>query len=344
MINLEDLDAIDYEGQLQAKKDRLNAEIRMLSSQIAFPPAIRNAVAMGAISKHYIGGVLPLIAGAIVGYKLSRQKNLTDFDKQVILNKIANKHKQLQQLEKVDARNTSEIEGIMSSADLIQYDYDKYQFTGKWQKFMGQPSIGFHAMVFGIPKSGKSILCTQLAKYLSDEFGSVLYVAAEEGFSMTLQNKLREFGMASENLHYANFREYEQIKTALQNNQFAFVFLDSVNFMKITPEQMRELKAENPQTAFITIQQATKDGKFRGSQEYAHDADVIINVANGVATQQGRFAEPSMMRVFKKGTYQEKQEFADDEDEDDSEDSDAKENAPNFLGASNYEGGFESEF
>lgn len=335
MLDYNDLDAIDYEGQLQAKKDRLQSEIRMLSSQISFPPAIRNAVAVGAIGKHYIGGVLPMIAGAIVGYKLSKQKNLSEFDRQVILNKIANKHKQLQALEKADARNTSEIDGIMSSADLIDYDYDKYPFTGKWQKFMGQPSIGFHAMVFGIPKSGKSILCTQMAKYLSDNFGSVLYVAAEEGFSMTLQNKLKEFGMASENLHYANFREYEQIRTALQNNDFNFVFLDSVNFMKITPEQMRELKAENPQTAFITIQQATKDGKFRGSQEYAHDADVIINVANGIATQQGRFCEPSMLRVFKKGTYQEQQEFADD-GEDDDEESNANKNAPNFLGASGY--------
>jgi hypothetical protein len=332
MLDFGDIDDIDYEGQLQAKKDKLQHELRVLSSQIAFPPAIRQAVGMGAVASHYIGGFLPAIAGAIVGYKLTKNKALTEIDKKIILNKILSKRKQLEQLERIDARNTSAIDGIMSSVDLMDYDYDKYEFTGKWQKFMGQPSIGFHAMVFGIPKSGKSILCTQFAKYLSDNFGSVLYVAAEEGFSMTLQNKLREFGMASENLHYANFREYEQIRTALQNNDFNFVFLDSVNFMKITPEQMRELKQENPNTAFITIQQATKDGKFRGSQEYAHDADVIINVANGVATQQGRFAEPSVLRVFKKGTYQEQPEYADDDD-DDSEGSE-NENAPDITGAS----------
>lgn len=329
MLNFDDLDAIDYEGQLQAKKNKLMGEIRELSSQIAFPPAVRTAVGMGAIAKHYMGGgALPMIAGAVLGYKLHRNKTLSEIDKRIILQKILNKRQQLEKLEKVDPNNTTEIDGIMSSSDLMDYDYEKYPFTGKWQKFMGQPSVGFHAMVFGIPKSGKSILCTQMAKYLADNFGSVLYVAAEEGFSMTLQNKIKEFGMASDNLHYANFREYEQIKTALENNDFDFVFLDSVNFMKITPEQMREIKQLNPRTAFITIQQATKDGKFRGSQEYAHDADIIINVANGVATQQGRFCEPSMMRVFKKGTYQEKQEFADDED-DDSEESQT-ENAPEF--------------
>lgn len=340
MLDFNDLDAIDYEGQLQAKKDRLIGEIRELASQISFPPAIRTAVGIGAVAKHYMGGgILPMIAGAIVGYKLNKQKTLSEIDKRIILQKIVNKRKQLEQLEKVDATNTSAIEGIMSSSDLMDYDYEKYPFTGKWQKFMGQPSVGFHAMVFGIPKSGKSILCTQMAKYLADNFGSVLYVAAEEGFSMTLQNKIREFGMASDNLHYANFREYEQIKTALENNEFDFVFLDSVNFMKITPEQMRELKHINPRTAFITIQQATKDGKFRGSQEYAHDADVIINVANGIATQQGRFCEPSMMRVFKKGTYQEKEEFADDNEDDGAE----NENAPDITGAS-YDSDFSMDY
>jgi hypothetical protein len=47
------------------------------------------------------------------------------------------------------------------------------------------------------------------------------------------------------------------------------------------------------------------------------------------------------LRVFKKGTFQEKQEFADDDEDDES---DAKENAPNLLGASDYESGFESDF
>ena len=187
MLDFNDLDAIDYEGQLQAKKDRLMAEIRELAAQISFPPAIRTAVGIGAIAKHYMGGgIVPMIAGAIVGYKLNKQKTLTEIDRNIILQKITNKRKQLEQLENVDATNTSAIDGIMSSADLMDYDYEKYPFTGKWAKFMGQPSVGFHAMVFGIPKSGKSILCTQMAKYLADNFGSVLYGSLNDA---TKQNK-----------------------------------------------------------------------------------------------------------------------------------------------------------
>jgi hypothetical protein len=316
MLDLDDIDEVDHESRLNLLRNQINQEIRALSSQLVFPPPVRTAVAMGSIAGHYFG-VLPAIAGAIVGFRIHKNKRLTDVDRKVIMNKINAKRKQLEQLEQVDAYDSQAIEGIMSATDLMNYSYDQYEFTGKWERFMGKPQVGFHAMVFGIPKSGKSILCTQLARYLADNFGSVLYVAAEEGFSLTLQNKLREFGSECENLHYANFREFDHIRTALQNNDFNFVFLDSVNFMKITPEQLRQLKQENQGVSFITIQQATKDGKFRGSQEYAHDADVIINVANGEAHQQGRFREPSIMRVFKKGSYNPEPEYADDGDDDD---------------------------
>lgn len=315
MIGFDDIDDIDHAGRLEQLKVQLHGEIRELSSRLVFPPAVRTAVAIGSIAAHYMGP-LPAIAGSILGFKLHANKRLSDIDRQVILNKINAKRKQLEQLSSVDASDTSTINGIMSSAELMNYSYEHYPFTGKWERFLGKPQVGFHAMVFGIPKSGKSILCTQLAKYLADNFGPVLYVAAEEGFSMTLQNKIREFGIASENLHYANFKEYNQIKSALQNNQFEFVFLDSVNFMKIAPEEMRELKQLNPGVSFVAVQQATKDGKFRGSQEYAHDADIIINVADGIAQQQGRFKEPTAMRVFKKGSRHEEPEFADDGEDD----------------------------
>ena len=50
--------------------------------------------------------------------------------------------------------------------------------------------------------------------------------------------------------------------------------------------------------ALITVQQATKDGKFRGSQQFAHNCDIIIEVIQGVAHSTGRFAPPSEMAIF----------------------------------------------
>ena len=73
-----------------------------------------------------------------------------------------------------------------------------------------------------------------------------------------------------------------------------------MNFIKITPEEIEDLKASNKNTAFITIQQATKNGNFRGSQEFAHNCDMVIRVEAGQASHQGRFQEPTEMAVFDK--------------------------------------------
>jgi hypothetical protein len=314
-FSFDDINDIDYQGQLENKKAKLQHEIRLLSSQLVFPTPIRSAVGLGAVAHHYTKSVIPAIAGALIGYTIHKNKGLSEMDKQVILHKINLKRKQLEKLEQVDARNTQEIDGIMSAASLMEYEYPHYTFTGKWKRFIGDPQIGFHAMVYGIPKSGKSILCTQFAQYLSENFGSVLYVAAEEGFSMTLQNKIRDFGIANDNLYYGNFKDAEQIAQAIQNNDFDFVFIDSVNYIKIEPEQLEQLKAIKPETSWITIQQATKDGKFRGSQEFAHNCDIVIQVSQGVATQKGRFHEPSVMRVFPEGEFHSEPVFADDEED-----------------------------
>jgi predicted ATP-dependent serine protease len=53
-------------------------------------------------------------------------------------------------------------------------------------------------------------------------------------------------------------------------------------------------------SALITICQATKDGKMRGSNEIIHDADIEVIVANGLATtHKNRFKEKyNELKVF----------------------------------------------
>ncbi len=55
---------------------------------------------------------------------------------------------------------------------------------------------------------------------------------------------------------------------------------------------------ENPGAAFITVQQATKGGQFRGSQEFAHNCDMIVEVIAGQANHQGRYAGHTEMAIF----------------------------------------------
>ena len=267
---------------------------------VSVHPKISHAVALAGVAKHYFGGGVPMVIGGLLGYLIGSQSEVNDADKREIIQGILQSSQALQRIreqgtEMIDGEAN---DGIMSASDLMNFKYNKYDFFGKWGDFVGQPSINFHAMIYGRPKQGKSILSVQWAKYLSENFGKVLYVASEEGFSVTLQKKVMEFAMDNPNLDFANFRDFEQIKNAVNRGGYRFVFIDSVNYIRITPEDVEDIKAENPQTAFITIQQATKNGNFRGSQEFAHNCDMVIRVEAGMASHQGRFQEPTEMAVF----------------------------------------------
>lgn len=265
------------------------------------PPKFAYTIAGAIVGRYYGGAGVPMLIGAAVGYLLGQKAQMAPTTKRRIITGILERAARKQAGDETAySDGVGATDGILNSSDLLNYQYDLHPFEGKWADFVGQPSINFHAMIYGRPKQGKSILAVQWAKYLSENFGRVLYVASEEGFSVTLQKKVAEFAMNNNNLDFANFRDFEQIKNAVNMGEYRFVFIDSVNFIKITPEDVEDIKSENPNTAFITIQQATKNGNFRGSQEFAHNCDIVIRVEAGIATQQGRFQEPTEMAVFDK--------------------------------------------
>lgn len=263
-------------------------------------PKLTHSIALAGLARHYFGGGLPVFIGGLTGFLLGSATHVSQEDKQRLMQEILESRQRILEGQENDFNdNPGSGNGIMSSNELINHTYTKYNFSGKWNDFVGQPSKNFHAMIYGRPKQGKSILAVQFAEYLSN-FGRVLYIASEEGFSVTLQKKVAEFAQDNPNLDFANYRDFNQIKEALHVRKYSFVFIDSVNFIKITPEDVEDLKSANKQTAFITIQQATKNGNFRGSQEFAHNCDMVIRVEAGQASHQGRFQEPTEMAVFDK--------------------------------------------
>lgn len=299
MFSLDEIKVTNPEPQTEAGvyAAEIQNAIGALESKLTYPPSIRMGI-LGGVLGGYFGGAFGALAGTATGYALGRRRIIDPVERQVIQAQIEQLRQELHTVAQSGELNEGEMAGIMNSGDLMNYKYDCYAFDGPWGELMGNPGKRFHLMVFGRPKQGKSIFSVKFANYLSQKFGPVLYVASEEGFSATLQKKIADFGMANRNMDFANFREYEQIKSALENKKYKFVFIDSVNFIKVTPDQIEELKAANPGTAFVTIQQATKGGQFRGSQEYAHNCDMICEVINGVAHHTGRYNGHTEMAIF----------------------------------------------
>lgn len=188
--------------------------------------------------------------------------------------------------------NSSSQVNIMPSTDFTNLQFNAIGFKDKWLNFIGDPSPGFTAMVFGMPKMGKSYLCVDFAGYLARNHGKVLYVAKEEKLDATLQKKLKDKDVAHENLFVAD---------ALPSDLSAydFIFLDSVNKLGLLPKDLDKLKADNKGKSFIYVFQATKGGKFKGNNEFQHDVDVVIEVPEqGKAVQFGRFNQGGELDIF----------------------------------------------
>lgn len=181
---------------------------------------------------------------------------------------------------------------IMSSMDFSKMEFDTLGFTGKWLKLIGDPSNNFTAMIFGKPKMGKSYLCVDFAGYLARNHGKVLYIAREEGLDKTLQDKLND-----KNVKHPSLFVTASLPEDL--SMYDFIFLDSVNRMGLTPEDLRQLKIQYPEKSFISIFQSTKQGNFRGENSFQHDVDVVIEVPEkGKAVQMGRFNQGGEMDIF----------------------------------------------
>lgn len=294
-------DTVNYESEEITK---LQEEIAKLENMLKFPMAFKSIIAGGLLGylfgRKYFGNesaaLLGSLASGYAAFNFSRGKDLTPDQKHAINEQIQARKARLQAL---GIEIKGETIGVLSADELERMDYDKYIFgDDQYGEFMGNPAVGFHAIVFGLPKGGKSIWSMQFANYLANHFGDVLYIASEEGFKGTIKQKITEWTDNRTNLNFANYKGYEEIKEGI--NGYNFVFIDSLDFAKITVEEMEELKLANPAVSFVTIKQVTKDGKFRGSQEYAHNCDIIIEIIDGIANQKGRYNPQAEMEVFTK--------------------------------------------
>lgn len=171
---------------------------------------------------------------------------------------------------------------VLSSQELLQMRFETIHLQGQFRELIGDPSVGFTAMVFGQPKSGKSTLMLEFANELAQNHGKVLYAAIEEGYGYTLKEKIQRVGATSSRLEFSE-------KLPANLSDYDFVFVDSVSRAGMELEDMIKLKNSYPRTGFIFIFHSTKDGKFRGGNDLAHEVDVIIEVEPGLAKASGRF-------------------------------------------------------
>lgn len=210
-----------------------------------------------------------LILSTIPEFELLTEQRTKEIEEEIKLPKYG-----IPGIKSNDAKET------MSLHELQLKQFKTLDFTGEWKKLIGTPEQNFALMIYGQAGNGKSTFAVNLSEYLANNFGYVLYNSAEEGVSLSLQDKLKKLN--TDQLRVSSFKDFDSIKRHLKASLSKFVVLDSVNHMSLTADQVEELKRMDPTRGFITIHQVTKTGEFKGDNKFLHNCDVEIMVDDRV--------------------------------------------------------------
>ena len=183
---------------------------------------------------------------------------------------------------------------IMPACDFKKMDFTPVGYKGKWLSLIGDPVEPFMLMCWSKPGKGKTTLMIEFAGYLAAELSKkVLFVSKEEGLNHTLKDKFSRMNAFSPNIFVSG-----SIPSDLSS--YNYVFLDSVNQLQLSIEDVSALKDKYPFVSFILIFQATVDGNYRGTKDFEHLVDVSININDqGYASaQKTRFGGNGTINVF----------------------------------------------
>lgn len=173
--------------------------------------------------------------------------------------------------------------GIVSAAQMQNTVIDRLPLQGKWKEVFGCPAKRFDTFISGGPGCGKSTFMLDFANYLK-KYGPVIFITPEEFTRSTLPEKVQRLKVTgidfAENIPADGLQHYR------------YAFLDSVESSKVTLDQFQALRKKYPHLSWILIQQHTKDGKSRGSNEWPHEVDVVLTAEPGqIFVEKNRYSE-----------------------------------------------------
>lgn len=155
--------------------------------------------------------------------------------------------------------------GVISSNQLKKMEFETIPFKGEWKNLIGDPSKPFHIMIYGKAGMGKSTQSVLFARYIADDHKfNVLYLAKEEGIGHTIKKKFKRLNAFRDNIYL--------IENKLPNDlsYFDLLIIDSINELKMSPDELSEIQKNNPRLSTWQIFQVKKDGDFRGASEFRH--------------------------------------------------------------------------
>lgn len=195
---------------------------------------------------------------------------------------------------------------IISGSQLLQKNFKKLGLTGEWLELMGDVEAGKPIFIWGSSGGGKSTFVLSLFRFLTENYGKGLYIAGEEGLGETLKKRVqKEFAdnpkrvsVCSKFTTYDTLIELEKAKKP--QHRFRVIVIDSYQlYNNMNYTEYAELAKALPWATIIGINQMKVDGDPYGGNKIRHDADVKIQIVEGMAYIQSRYLPaPITKRLF----------------------------------------------
>lgn len=171
---------------------------------------------------------------------------------------------------------------FLSASELAETEIKTLELPGAWKQWLGRPAPNFDMVVYGGPGSRKTTLLLMLADDLAAMGKKIAFATSEEFGSPTLASKVKYLNVQDVDFagHYKDF----------DLQQYDVLFIDSINDMRVTLDEYKALRKQYPHLAVIFILQSTKQGSFRGGQDWIHEPEIQIKMSNGeTMTQKNRW-------------------------------------------------------
>ena len=183
---------------------------------------------------------------------------------------------------------------IVSATELAKINFATVEIPQENREMIGTASRNGSIMLYGMPGGGKTSFSIGFAKRCAEMGQKVLIISKEEGINQTMQEKLRRFDAVHPNIFITDNVPGDAM------NDYDVVIFDSVQSLRLEPSDL-EKHQKSMNALRIYIFQVTKDGRFRGTNEFEHLVDCVLRAENGTITSSGcknRFGGNGSVKVF----------------------------------------------
>lgn len=139
---------------------------------------------------------------------------------------------------------SKKINRAYSVSNVLSKKFNELEFSGEWYETLGKPDKAFSAIIFGNTTNGKTEAAIKFAKYLTN-FGKVAYDSLEQGLSATIQQALIRNHMEScgNSFMLLDREPFDELLIRMSKPKSPdFLFIDSVQYTRITKAQYYQLK------------------------------------------------------------------------------------------------------